>query len=705
MSLSGIDVRVLVHELSNQIIGCWITNIYQLPNRIFIFKLRKSEIGAMFLLIEPGKRIHLTQFNRTMPKSPPNYCKALRSHLKDKRMNSVDQRDLDRIVVINIGPDEGYELVIELFGNGNLILVSPERKILSALTYRRMRDRDIHPGRDFIHMPPQGRDIIRNGYNDLATVLSIHPKIVNVLNHWMGLGPVYSRYILKLAGISTKKTEELSPKEIETIEKQVEIIYNRITQNQYEPVVYLDNTASDNNLVDDDIIDDEIGNNEDISYEDQWDTLMFSPENVIKILPWKQMDEDQEISTYTPESFGAAIDIYYSSQESQEKFEEETVELESEVDKYTKLLNQQIEQRDNQIIDGEKYQVFGDLLYNNFQPSDELISTVYEARRKNIEWETINEKLELGKEKNIASALIFKELLPKQAKLVMNLSMEGVQQDVVVDFRKSLTENANAFYEQAKKAKKKAKGAEIAIENTNQKIKLAAEKKEVTVETSGSKVILLRRRKAWYEKFHWTESEEDFLVIAGTDANSNERIVKRYVETDDIFLHANVQGAPSTVIKSSGRNIPENTIKTAARLAVTYSSAWKAKRLIADAFYVNPDQISLSAPSGEYLPKGSVMIYGEKQFVKDVDLSLYLCLVIERNWTKLITSFSPPDKKYVNWVKLIPGDVARGSVAKLIKNRFMQDLDPLDTQKVKSLDLGEIAWLLPGDCKIDKWKS
>ncbi|MCE7735321.1 MAG: fibronectin-binding domain-containing protein [Candidatus Heimdallarchaeota archaeon] len=705
MSLSGIDVRVVVHELSKTIVGSWITNIYQLPNRIFIFKLRKPEVGSQFLLIEPGKRMHLTQFNRTMPKSPPNYCVVLRSHLRDKRVNSVEQRDLDRIIVLNIGPDEGYEIIIELFGNGNLILVSPVRKILSALTYRKMRDRDIHPGRDFVHMPSQGRDILRNGFDNLSTVIADHPKIVNVLNGWMGLGPAYSRYVLKMAEITTKKTKEISPSDIVNIEKQAEIIYNRIDQHQYEPVVYLDEGATELNLSNDEVVDDDSIPQEDILYEDQWDSLKFSPENVIKILPWKQMERDDEISTYTPETFGAAIDIYYSSQESQEKFEEDTVELKSEVDKYVKLLNQQTEERDKQIIVAEKNQIFGDLLYNNFQPGDELITTVYEARRKNMEWETIAEKLDLGKEKKIPSAMIFQELLPKQAKLVMNLAMEGIEESVIVDFRKSLTDNANSYYEQSKKAKRKIKGADKAIENTNQKIILAKEKKEVSVETSGAKVILLKRRKAWYEKFHWTESEEEFLVVAGTDATTNEHIVKRYVDADDVFLHADVQGAASTVIKGGGRKIPDNTIKTAARMAVSFSSAWKAKRIIANAFYVNPDQISLSAPSGEYLPKGSVMIYGEKQFVRDVELSIYLCLIIERNWVRVISLFTEPTKKYEKWVKLVPGDGPRGTVSKQIKNKFMNNLDPLDIQKVKALDLGEIAWLLPGDCKIEEWKD
>ena len=116
MNLTGIDVYVLVSELQHKLIGSWIVNIYQLPSGIFIFKLRKPKEGLLHLLIEPGKRLHLTQFNRIMPKEPSNFCTTLRKHLRDKRVNSIEQRDLDRIIIVNIGPDEGYKVVITTSG-------------------------------------------------------------------------------------------------------------------------------------------------------------------------------------------------------------------------------------------------------------------------------------------------------------------------------------------------------------------------------------------------------------------------------------------------------------------------------------------------------------------------------------------------------------------------------------------------------------
>ena len=130
-------------------------------------------------------------------------------------INWIRQQDLDRLVILNIGPDEGYTLIFELFGEGNIILVSPDNKIVSAMRYRKMRDRDIHPGRDFRHLPSQERDLLKSGVEDIDTFLKSSDKIVPALNQWLGLGPYYSRYILKELGIKKKKSEELTEEEIE----------------------------------------------------------------------------------------------------------------------------------------------------------------------------------------------------------------------------------------------------------------------------------------------------------------------------------------------------------------------------------------------------------------------------------------------------------------------------------------------------------
>lgn len=40
--------------------------------------------------------------------------------------------------------------------------------------------------------------------------------------------------------------------------------------------------------------------------------------------------------------------------------------------------------------------------------------------------------------------------------------------------------------------------------------------------------VQVLRKPAWYERFHWFISSENYLVISGHDAQQNELIVKRY---------------------------------------------------------------------------------------------------------------------------------------------------------------------------------
>jgi len=59
------------------------------------------------------------------------------------------------------------------------------------------------------------------------------------------------------------------------------------------------------------------------------------------------------------------------------------------------------------------------------------------------------------------------------------------------------------------------------------------------------------RKKEWYEKYRWSISRNGYLIIAGKDASQNESIVKKYLRDKDIFLHADIAGAPATIIIST----------------------------------------------------------------------------------------------------------------------------------------------------------
>ena len=58
------------------------------------------------------------------------------------------------------------------------------------------------------------------------------------------------------------------------------------------------------------------------------------------------------------------------------------------------------------------------------------------------------------------------------------------------------------------------------------------------------------RKPHWFEKFHWFVTSENYLVVSGRDAQQNELLVKRYLQKDDLYVHADLHGAASTIVRN-----------------------------------------------------------------------------------------------------------------------------------------------------------
>ena len=79
-----------------------------------------------------------------------------------------------------------------------------------------------------------------------------------------------------------------------------------------------------------------------------------------------------------------------------------------------------------------------------------------------------------------------------------------------------------------------------------------------------------------------------------------------------MYVHADLHGASSVIIKNNSTDpIPPTTLHQAGTMSVVQSKAWDSK-IITSAWWVNPSQVSKTAPSGEYLTTGSFMIRGKK---------------------------------------------------------------------------------------------
>jgi hypothetical protein len=186
------------------------------------------------------------------------------------------------------------------------------------------------------------------------------------------------------------------------------------------------------------------------------------------------------------------------------------------------------------------------------------------------------------------------------------------------------------------------------------------------------------RKREWYEKFHWFISSEEFLCIGGKDATSNEIVVKKHTEKEDLVFHTDMAGSPFFVIKN-GQEATEITIEETAQAVAVYSKAWKLGHTTADVFYVKPEQVSKEAQTGEYMSKGSFMVRGKTTYLHP-KLEYAIGLLNEEIIGGPINAIK---KRTKNFVKVISGKEKKSSLAKKIKS------------KLKGGDLDDIIKFLP----------
>jgi predicted ribosome quality control (RQC) complex YloA/Tae2 family protein len=205
--------------------------------------------------------------------------------------------------------------------------------------------------------------------------------------------------------------------------------------------------------------------------------------------------------------------------------------------------------------------------------------------------------------------------------------------DIRVPLRRGTSpqESARAIYEEMKRAQGKLKGAVVALEETEKRIAAlgagATARPREAAATPGSAV---RRRSHWFERYRWFLSSEGVLAIGGRDAESNDRIVRRYLGDRDLYVHADIHGAPSVVVKHPGPGRPDPgdaTMREAGQWGLAFSKAWRAGRASGDAFWVAADQVSKAGSAGEFVPRGAWVIHGTKRVLRDLPLELGIGVV------------------------------------------------------------------------------
>jgi predicted ribosome quality control (RQC) complex YloA/Tae2 family protein len=401
----------------------------------------------------------------------------------------------------------------------------------------------------------------------------------------------------------------------------------------------------------------------------------------IDVLPFILSQNENNEKIFYP-TFNEALDEYFSSEA--KKKNEAVKEAEIKKDEKTGLYEYRLQKQVlalSKFRDEEQKLVHkGELIYAHYQTCDGILKAINNARDKGYSWDDIKNIL---KSSAMPEAKLIKSI--NQGKGLINVLLDKTE--VELDIRLPVTQNSQVYYDRSKKLSGKIKGALIAIEET----KKLTEKKEAPPQKKNK---MQKSKPKWFEQFRWFISSDGFLVIGGRDAQSNEDLVKKYLQKQDIFFHAHVSGSPAVMIKTEGKVVPESTLLEAAEFTVSYSSIWKSGQASGDAYWVLPSQVSKTPESGEYVGKGAFVIRGKRNYFKDVILGAALGFELGEE-KRLIGGPVEMVKKRAKFViEVEPGEFNQNDLSKKI-HRMMNDKFE-DKKLIKAIaSPDKIAMLLP----------
>ena len=386
------------------------------------------------------------------------------------------------------------------------------------------------------------------------------------------------------------------------------------------------------------------------------------------------------------ESFNEACDEFYSSKVKNEITGIQEAAWNKKVSKFSKRLEKQEETLHNFEKTIEDSQKKGELLFTNYVQVENILNVIKGAREKDYGWKEIGKTLKDAKKSGMADAQIFESMDP-----LGNITLRIDDVSIALDSKKSIPDNAEVYYEKAKKAKRKIKGALIAIENTKRQLADMEAKKEKAMANIMVPQKRVKKNLKWYEKLRWFVSSDGILVVCGRDAGTNEAVVKKYLEQNDIYLHADIHGAPSVVAKVQSDSLNDNLLKELGEFSASFSSAWSKNFTSQDVYWVEPDQVSKTPVSGEFVPKGAFIIRGHRNYIRGAKLEISIGIVEYDGEKRIMAGPTDAMKHHTNkFVTIKPGYTKKEKIAKEILSRINED---------NILSLDDVVRVLPsGKC-------
>lgn len=536
MPLDAIFLHHLVNEL-NILVGARADKIHQPSRDELVFLMRSASFtGKLLISLRSGSaRIGITDASFDNPADPPSFCKLLRRHLSSAKIAELYQSDLNRTIIIKfmtynemgdiIYPFLSVELIT---GRENLILCSEDGKILDALRRSDIENssRLLLPGAKYVLPPIQAKiNPFSASKEELcdAVLASSKPLCLAFCDAILGVSPLVSREIALKVCFDT----DIAP--VSADKDALLSALGWFKQSLLAPSPYILKTAD--------------GKPKDFSYT--------------KISQYGSETENIEV-----DGFCALLDEFFKEKDKEKRIGALSADMSRVLSSAKNRALRRMTGRKAELEkckDRETFRIYGELLKANLYAIKKGAESARIQNYYDENFNFIDIPLDPALSPAANAAKYFKEYKKSHTaeqtltELVLKDEKEIIYIESVLD---SLSRAQTAA--ELQEIREELYDVGYLINRTKRKSKPAASKPKEFVTETGFKVFVGRNNR-----------ENDFLTL-------------KFAEKRDLWFHTkNIPGS-HVILVTEGKEVDDESLLFAARVAATFSKAGKSDNVPVD---------------------------------------------------------------------------------------------------------------------------
>lgn len=539
MAFDGIVISNLVYELNQKLIDGRISKIAQPESDELLLTIKNKKESYKLLLSASASLplLYLTEVNKPSPITAPNFCMLLRKHLNGGRIISITQPGMERIVHFEIehlnelGDTCTKQLTIELMGKHSNLIFRDGSLIIDSMKHVSAQVssvREVLPGRTyFVPVTQEKKHPLTITEEEFTTFILTKPMPLAkaIYSSLTGISPILAEEVCFEAGIdSSIPANIVNPTEATHLFHQFSLLMEPVRQQEFQPTIY---------------------------YKGE-EPLEFSS------LPLTLYPEAQA-KPFT--SISMVLEEYYASKNTLIRIRQKSFDLRRIVQTALERNRKKYDLQLKQLKDTEKrekYKIYGELIhtygYGLAEGSKELSVLNYYN----------NEMITIPLDPQITPQENAKKYFEKYGKLKRTYEAlsEFIQE----------TENDMTHLESV------ATALDIALlEEDLQEIK----EELIACGYIRRKQTHAKKQKITSKPFHYLSSD-GFHMYVGKNNYQNEELTFQFAIGNDWWFHAKGIPGSHVIVKTNGKELPDQTFEEAGRLAAYYSKGRNTEKVEID---------------------------------------------------------------------------------------------------------------------------